>query len=79
MAERKRSKDGRRETERFTEGPPTPGQQGRGGEGDLPREIGTRDEKRRAETGEAGVTRVRKADEKGEGGTGGHHGTGKGR
>jgi protein required for attachment to host cells len=30
----------------------------------LPREIGTRDEKRRAEEGEAGVTRVRKSDER---------------
>lgn len=79
MSERKRSKDGVRETERFTEGPPTPGHQGRGGEGDLPREIGTRDEKRRAEKGDAGVTRVTKSDEKGEGSLGGYHGKGKGR
>ncbi len=62
MAERKRSGDGRRETGRFTEGPDTPGHQGHGGAGDLPREIGTRDDGRRAEEGEAGVTRVRKAD-----------------
>ena len=55
------------------------GQHGRSGEGDLPREIGTRDEKRRAEKGEAGVTRVAKKDEKGEGNLGGHHGTGKSR
>jgi hypothetical protein len=77
MAERKRSHDGQRETDRFTDGPPTPGQQGRSGEGDLPREIGTRDEKRRAEKGDTGVTRVTKKDEKGEGNLGGHHGTGK--
>ena len=70
MAERKRSKDGTRDTDRFTDAPPTPGQQGRSGEGDLPREIGTRDEKRRAEDGEAGLTRVRKSDERSGGGGG---------
>jgi hypothetical protein len=64
MAERRRSRDGKRETDRFTEAPDTPGHQGRGGEGHLPRDIGTRDEKRRAEHGEAGVTRVRKSDER---------------
>jgi hypothetical protein len=64
MAERKRSKDGQRETDRFTEEPATPGQQGRDGEGALPRDIGTRDEQRQAEDGEAGVTRVRKSDER---------------
>jgi hypothetical protein len=64
MVERKRSRDGTRETERFTDGPATPGQQGREGAGDLPRDIGTRDEKRQAEEGEAGVTRVRKSDER---------------
>jgi hypothetical protein len=64
MAERKRSRDGVRETERFTDGPPTPGQQGREGAGDLPHDIGSRDEQRRAEEGDAGVTRVRKSDER---------------
>jgi hypothetical protein len=64
MTERKRSHDGVRETEWFTEGPETPGQQGRDGAGDLPRDIGTRDEKRRAEKGDTGVTRVRKSDER---------------
>lgn len=64
MAERKRSRDGTRETERFTGGAATPGQQGRGGAGDLPRDIGTCDEQRQAEAGEAGVTRVRKSDER---------------
>jgi hypothetical protein len=64
MTERKRSRDGVRETEWFTEGPQTPGQQGRSGAGDLPHDIGTRDEKRRAEEGDAGVTRVRKSDER---------------
>lgn len=64
MAERRRSRDGTRETERFTKAPATPGQQGREGAGDLPRDIGSRDEQRRAEEGEAGVTRVRKSDER---------------
>ena len=64
MTERKRSRDGVRETEWFTEGPETPGQQGREGTGSLPREIGTREEKRRAGKVDAGVTRVRKSDER---------------
>lgn len=64
MADRKRSRDGGRETDRFTEGPASPGQQGRTGAGDLPHDIGTRDEKRRAGEGDAGVTRVRKSDER---------------
>lgn len=64
MAERKRSRDGQRDTDRFTQGPDAPGHQGRSGAGDLPREIGTRDEQRQAEDGEAGVTRVRKSDER---------------
>lgn len=75
MAERTRSSDGQRETDRFTEGPETPGHQGRSGAGQLPRDIGTRDEKRRAEGGEAGVTRVRKSDER----PGTRPGTGRGR
>ena len=64
MAERGRSSDGTRETDRFTDGPGTPGHQGRGGAGDLPREIGTHDERRRAGEGDAGVTRVRRSDER---------------
>ncbi|MGR3542271.1 MAG: hypothetical protein ACU0BS_12720 [Hasllibacter sp.] len=43
MADRVRSKDGRRETEDYLGGrPETPGAQGRTG-GDLAREVGTRD------------------------------------
>lgn len=75
MAERKRSKDGTRETERFTGGAETPSQQGRA-QGELERSVGTRDELKRARKGEAGATRVTKDDEKGEGNLGGHHGTG---
>lgn len=76
MAERHRSKDGKRETEDFTDGAETPSQQGRA-QGNLERKVGTRDELRRADKGEdAGITRVHKSDEKGEGDLGGHHGTG---
>ena len=74
MAERKRSKDGTSETEKFVPDPSTPTQQGRAG-GNLERKVGTRDERKRAEKGE-GATRVRKSDEKGSGNLGGHHGTG---
>ena len=62
MAERIRSKDGTRETEDFIGTADTPSQQGRAG-GGLERDVGTRAEKERAEQG-AGVTRVRKSDEK---------------
>lgn len=62
MAERKRSNDGERETEKFTGDAPTLGQQGRA-EGNLERKVGTRDELKQARHGE-GVTRVRKSDEK---------------
>lgn len=74
MAERQRSKDGTRETERFLDEAATPSQQGRA-EGELERKVGTRDLKKQAEKG-AGATRVTKSDEKGEGNLGGHHGTG---
>ena len=76
MAERHKSKDGVRETERFTSGADTPSQQGRA-QGNLERNVGTQDLMKRAQQGEdAGVTRVTKADERGQGGLGGHHGTG---
>lgn len=78
MAERHRSKDGTSETERLVGDDATPSQQGRA-KGTLQRDVGTQDLKKRAEKGDdAGVTRVTKADEKGAGGLGGHHGTGKG-
>lgn len=63
MAERKRSKDGTRETDDYVGDNPTPDQQGREG-GQLQRRVGTRDEKRRAEKDDPGVTRVRKSDER---------------
>lgn len=74
MADRHRSKDGTRETEKFTSDTATPGQQGRA-DGELERKVGTRDLERQAVEGDV-VTRVTKADEKGQGGLGGHHGTG---
>jgi protein required for attachment to host cells len=78
MADRKRSQDGRRETRDYIDDElPTPGQQGRSA-GDLERAVGTRDEHKRALSPRAGATRVRKADEAGAGGLGGHHGTGGG-
>jgi len=73
MAERKRSKDGTRETEQFLDDAPTPSQQGRA-HGNLERNVGTRDELDNAEQGKS-TTRVRKSDEKGSGNLGGHHGT----
>lgn len=63
MADRKRSKDGTRETEKFVDDAPTPDQQGRF-QGNLERKVGTRDALRRARHGEDVTTRVRKADEK---------------
>lgn len=76
MAERKRSNDGRSEIEELLGDEATPSQQGRA-QGELERNVGTQDALKRAEKGEdAGVTRVTKADEKGQGNLGGHHGTG---
>lgn len=76
MTERLRSKDGVRETDAFVEEDlDTPAQQGRA-QGTLERKVGTRDELRRATETSPGITRVRKSDEKGQGGLGGHHGTG---
>lgn len=74
MTERKRSHDGTRETEQFTDDLPTPGQQGRS-QGNLERKVGTRDELDNAKHGNS-TSRVRKSDEKGQGNLGGHHGTG---
>jgi len=76
MAERKRSQDGRQETQEFLEGePPAAGHQGRA-EGELERKVGTRDERKRATSSRPGATRVTKGDEEGEGNLGGLHGTG---
>lgn len=76
MAERKRSQDGKRETDAYLDDENTPIQQGRS-QGNLERKVGTRDEMKRAKQDRPGATRVRKSDEKGQGDLGGHHGTGK--
>ncbi|QIE47055.1 hypothetical protein G5B38_16825 [Pseudohalocynthiibacter aestuariivivens] len=75
MADRQRSKDGKRETETIVQDEKTPTQQGRAG-GNLERDVGTRAALNRAKGDRPGVTRVRKSDEKGQGNLGGHHGTG---
>ena len=63
MAERKRSKDGRRETEEIPGAQGSVSQQGRSG-GDLQRDIATEDELKRTESRPAGKTRVTKSKEK---------------
>lgn len=75
MAERHRSKDGKSETEEYLDDADTPKEHGRAG-GNLERKVGTRDLLKRATDDRPGATRVQKADEKGEGNLGGHHGTG---
>lgn len=62
MADRKRSSDMSRDTDKIL-GDKTPtGQQGRAG-GDLARKVATRDEEKRATERPAGATRVTKQDE----------------
>ncbi|WP_264213819.1 hypothetical protein [Leisingera thetidis] len=63
MAERKRSKDGRRETEDIPGAKGTVSQQGRGG-GGLQRDIASEDELKRAKSRPAGATRVTKSKER---------------
>ncbi|GGH40694.1 hypothetical protein SAMN05444007_11534 [Cribrihabitans marinus] len=63
MAERKRSRDGQRESEAFVDTAETPSQQGRAG-GNLERKVGTRDLLKRAMQDNPGTTRVRKSDER---------------
>lgn len=63
MAERHRSKDGRRETDDYVDPEATPSQQGRA-EGTLERDVGTRDLLKQATQDRAGITRVRKSDER---------------
>ncbi|SDY35398.1 hypothetical protein [Citreimonas salinaria] len=62
MAERRRSKDGSRDTDRVMGEKGTVAQGGREG-GELPRKKGTKDEMKRATERPAGATRVRKGDE----------------
>lgn len=63
MADRKRSQDGKRETDEYIDDPATSSQQGRA-DGNLERQVGTRDLLKRAEQDRPGVTRVRKSEEK---------------
>jgi len=63
MAERHRSKDGRKETEELPGEPLATDKKGRGG-GLLARLLGTRDEQKRATERPAGATRVRKSDKR---------------
>ncbi len=62
MAERKRSKDKSRDSEKILGDQTAISQQGRSG-GDLVRKVATRDEEKRANERPAGVTRVTKQDE----------------
>ncbi|MGR3710798.1 MAG: hypothetical protein ACU0A9_15295 [Alterinioella nitratireducens] len=62
MADRHRSKDGVKETEKFTDNLDQPGQQGRA-DGNLERKVGTRDEKKQRIDKPGAATRVRKSDE----------------
>ncbi|WP_072792663.1 hypothetical protein [Cognatishimia maritima] len=63
MAERHRSKDGKRETEDYLDDAATPRHHGRA-QGNLERKVGTRDMLKRATQDRPGATRVRKSDEK---------------
>ena len=67
MTERKRSTDGRKEAQEIADEAEI-GHQGRAG-GRLARQVGTRDELKRAFEQPAGATRVRKSDELDEGET----------
>lgn len=62
MTERQRSKDGTRDSDRVLGEEGAPSGQGRTG-GRLARDIGSRDERKRATERPAGATRVRKSDE----------------
>ncbi len=64
MAERHRSRDGSRDSERILGEAGPPGGQGREG-GRLARDIGTQDELKRTTERPAGKTRVTKSDEEG--------------
>ncbi|APE43980.1 hypothetical protein BOO69_11600 [Sulfitobacter alexandrii] len=66
MAERKRSKDGSRDTEKIIGEAADISQQGRAG-GNLERDVGTQDEKKRATEKPAGVTRVTGEDKRNHG------------
>ena len=65
MADRHRSKDGSRDTDKVLGEAGATSQQGRSG-GVLQRDIATRDEQQRATARPAGRTRVTRSDEKGD-------------
>ncbi|UWR21342.1 hypothetical protein [Sulfitobacter sp. S190] len=69
MAERHRSNDGTRETEKFTDDTAAAAQQGRAG-GDLQRDVSTQDERKRATEDPEGTTRVTGEDKRNHGETG---------
>lgn len=64
MADRKRSKDGKRDTDEILGPDGAVDQAGRSG-GTLERDIASRDEQKRSVERPAGATRVRKSDETG--------------
>ncbi len=66
MAERKRSQDGSRDTDKVLGAGGEVDQQGRAG-GNLERRVGTRDEMKRATERPAGATRVKGKDKREEG------------
>lgn len=68
MADRKRSQDGKRETEDYIDNAKTPGQQGRA-DGNLERKVGTRDLLKQAEQDRPGATRVQGRDKRDDGGS----------
>lgn len=66
MAERHRSQDGKKETEKFVDDLPAASQQGRS-DGNLQRDVATQDEEKRAKEKPAGVTRVTGQDKRNHG------------
>lgn len=66
MTDRQRSRDGTRDSDRILGEDGAPSGQGRAG-GRLARDIGSRDEAKRATERPGGATRVRKSDERGAG------------
>ncbi|MCF6445409.1 hypothetical protein [Nereida sp. MMG025] len=61
MADRHRSQDGTRDTDKYLSDDETPNHQGRS-DGNLQRQVGTKAALKRAEKGEDEITRVRKSD-----------------
>lgn len=57
MTDRKRSKDGVRETDKYVDSENSPAQQGRKG-GNIQRDVATQAELATAESGDEGITRV---------------------